>query len=827
MRFSDSKHDRFTMRIAGSLIALIFIGAIMYAPAFSQSFHRGLIFKAGASQPQKFAVSPSARGHQAAAEPWRQKLDTAARMLIAQYAVALQKDSPSSWVMSKQAPLAVGRDKSGRVMVDLFVQLHHPADAAKLDAMGVTRRTQIGDIVAVRAPIDALQALANEPAVRFIEVSKKSRPLLNDSRVEIRADRVHAGTGLPQAYRGENVIVGVLDSGIDFTHPDFSDATTGTRIQYLLEYTQGGGQNEWTKSQIDNNPGSVTQRDGNGGDGHGTHVTGIAAGGGRLNTAMSGIAPRADIIFIKGIRDPDSQGGFADTDIVDGCAYIFQKAAQLNKPAVINLSLGGHIGPHDGTSLYEQALSGLTGPGKIIVAAGGNEGFDFIHAGGTTMSAIFNETLLFADQQQQLEVVDLWYEAGAISQVAIGAYQLVGNQLTFLGSTPLLPVGQVRNLAPLVINNTTRGYIEIDAQTVQDPNNGDGEVLFAISDNNDPNVDLTETIWSVATVGGQTSGRLDMWLVTNGFFYPQPVGFPNEIEMPGNTDYTVGLPSTARKIISVGSYVTKNTWTANDGNQYQRLNPDPNNPNNTVVPVLGQRSYFSSKGPTRDGRIYPNIAAPGEIIFSALSSAFTQVQPELVLQGGGYQGQNGTSQATPHVAGVIALMLQANRNLTYDGVIQIFTQTARSDAQTGTVPNNLFGAGRIDAQAAVQRARTAVEDREISNGLPREFGLSQNYPNPFLRAAKSPALGGGNPGTAIKYQLPVRSRVELAIFDLYGRRVAMLQSGEKPAGEHLANWNGRDGSGQPAASGIYFYRLEATAVTGAKITLMKKLTILR
>jgi subtilisin family serine protease len=274
--------------------------------------------------------------------------------------------------------------------------------------------------------------------------------------------------------------------------------------------------------------------------------------------------------------------------------------------------------------------------------------------------------------------------------------------------------------------------------------------------------------------------------------------------MPGNTELTVATPASAKKVIAVGSYVTKNEWI--DIDNIARIWKPTNQ--------IGQRSDFSSIGPTRDGRILPNISAPGELMFSALSSHYTQVERAMILQGGGYQAQQGTSQAAPHVTGVIALMLQAEPDLSYEQIIQIFTQTARTDAQTGSVPNNYFGAGRIDAFAAVQSVITAVDEAR-DHRLPTAVTLSQNYPNPF------------NPESAIRYAIPFNGEVSVVIYDIQGRLVARLISGKQTAGEYTVRWDGRDSAGKRVASGVYLYRLEATSSSGVATTLTRKLTLLK
>jgi hypothetical protein len=108
-----------------------------------------------------------------------------------------------------------------------------------------------------------------------------------------------------------------------------------------------------------------------------------------------------------------------------------------------------------------------------------------------------------------------------------------------------------------------------------------------------------------------------------------------------------------------------------------------------------------------------------------------------------------------------------------------------------------------------------VQERSETTALPQQFALSQNYPNPF------------NPETAIKYQLPNRAQVELVVYDLHGRRVALLESGPKTAGPHLVRWDGRDGAGNRVSSGIYFYRLEAASPAGTVMVLTKKMTVMK
>jgi minor extracellular serine protease Vpr len=609
------------------------------------------------------------------------------------------------------------KQKDGQWWIGVFLKVNEGTGAGFLTAFGARNITDLGSIISAEVPVDRIRDIASLEHVQFIETAGRRNSLNKQGRFESGADKVHNGIELPKAYQGQGVIVGIIDSGIDFTHPDFSDEN-GSRIQYLYEYT-GTTQLEWSKEQIDNEPLLVTQRDSDEGAGHGTHVAGTAAGGGRQNALYTGIAPKSDIIFVKGMVN----GSFSDNDVIGGSQFIFEKAGQMGKPAVINLSLGSNFGPLDGTSLYEQALSDLTGPGRIIVAAAGNEGFDLIHAGGILSPTTRYATFLLADNPVQA-VVNMWHKSGIVSQVAVAAFVLDQNQeLIFLGSSNFVPPGQVMDYTPLVFEQNILGYIGVDAQTTADPRNGDGNIQIEIVGDPDNNVRIDEIIW-VVVYDTQAQGYFDMWSF-GGEFWPYVVelaeDFPGIVELPGNSSQTVGTPASALKVISVGSYVATNSWTNIDNQEQQWKNPDPTRQTeNPVVPQIGQKSFFSSVGPTRDGRIAPDISAPGELIFSPLSSHLTEGQGYerfLVLQGGMYVGSFGTSMASPILTGVIALMLEINPELTYDEVLDILRESARTDSFTGAVPNNQFGLGKVDAFEAVKITLTTVPTTEPQASL--------------------------------------------------------------------------------------------------------------
>jgi subtilisin family serine protease len=544
--------------------------------------------------------------------------------------------------------------------------------------------TIAGDIITADVPVTSLKEISVSPEIIYVDASTISELKIDVSRLEAKVDLLHNGSGINRPYKGNNVVVGIVDSGIDWTHPDFKNAG-GSRIKYLWDmsgqgnppsgYTYG---TEYTKAQLDAN--QCQEVDADDGGGHGTHVSGTATGNGSALANYIGMAPESDIIFVKGFR---AGPGFASTDVMDGCNYIFQKAQQLGKPAVINLSLGGHYGPHDGSTNYEQGLSNLTGNGKIIVAAAGNEGAETIHLNYEVAGSSYDDSYeTFFDMYVGTPdfLADMWYDTGNIS-VGLAAYN--PSDGTLIGYSPGIPPGQKVEDAPFEVGGITYGYVTIDATGINNPNNNSSEVLIYI-DSHNGQVNITDVWWTLYTYG---SGTFDAWVIGGGVFstYNGQSWFK-----PGDSEKTIGSPGSSNKVICIGSYVTKDHWVDINGvTQYQPGNP-----------VISAISSFSSIGPTRDGRLKPDLVAPGEVIIAPYSSFLTQTPPENILLGGMYQKMQGTSMASPHVTGVVALLLEKNNSLNYDQTVTILKNTTKKDSYTGNSPNNVYGYGKLDAYNA-------------------------------------------------------------------------------------------------------------------------------
>jgi len=318
--------------------------------------------------------------------------------------------------------------------VSVFIKFNGNTD--ELLAHSVNVRSKIGDIVTADLPLSQLPIVASLPSVRYIEAAKPVELHLNVSAPMVRAPEARATFGVT----GKGIVVGIIDSGIDVDHLDFqhSSGTNNTRILYLWDQLNDSGDppfgydygTEWRKENIDN--GDCNSNNTNDRIGHGTHVAGIAAGNGRATDhgvperTYVGMGLEADLIIVDVDLSDNSK-------ITDGLVYVGNQAASLEKPWVANLSLGSRYGPKDGTSLFEQAVFGITnqqlGKGKVIVVSAGNDGYDSddpnrkesckYHAGGVGEAQSTIQVYSHPTLTDEYVWNEIWYPASDPVEITI------------------------------------------------------------------------------------------------------------------------------------------------------------------------------------------------------------------------------------------------------------------------------------------------------------------------------------------------------------------------------------------------------------------------
>jgi len=555
-----------------------------------------------------------------------------------------------------------------------------------VEETGGTVRSIVGPVISASVPAAAVPALAAEPEIAYISHIKKHRPLLDLSVPAVRADRVHTsaiGDRLSRQYTGDGVVVGVADSGIDWRHPDFINEDGTSRILYLWDQTDEQGPppdgfgfgTEYDQDDLNDalqGLGTVDQADTNG---HGTHVDSTAAGNGRSEGGTPGVAPEADLIVVNITWDDD--------DLMAAGQYIFQKAGELGKPCVINLSLGTHKSPHDGTGVAADGMNALMGAGRIVVAAAGNEGsYPAAHVGYTAGAGDAGSRFTpFGFYPGETDgSVDIWYEPPGEIEFRVDVFDMDLNLL--ISSGWVEPGWSVQKT--IKKGGDIYGTVTVDAEETANPFNGSRHVAVQLEGDMIAYGYLGYLLWSRGT------GYFDAWIDLGGF---ESSDFGDDYS--GDYEMSVGDPAVITDVIAVASYTTRNQWTDIDGDTH------------TYSDTVGDISPFSSRGPTRNEAltgVKPEIAAPGSMIAAALSGD-AETDRFFVTSEGEHTVKAGTSMACPHVVGAVALMLQKDPDLTPAEVKTLLFDQAVvdqfvADSTLGeTVPNHTWGYGKLDVLA--------------------------------------------------------------------------------------------------------------------------------
>jgi subtilisin family serine protease len=705
----------------------------------------------------------------------------------------------------------------------ITVLVHVTGDLAAVEAAGLWTELRIGDIVIGTVEVGDLDSVADLDDVASVQSNRETVPHLHDSAPEMHAPQARA---VPPGFTGRNVIVGVVDSGIDVFHQAFRKPDGTTRIVSLLDLTlrdtitmtgapTGGSiQLSWqpptppaapgtlpvpppiepttqvaipcTAAQVqaalvalpsidpadivvtggplpatpividlagrysgakvdsstlapvvlksknltggtaptvtiahgrqftpaeinaalagaaDQFPSSDTAR-------HGTHVAGIAAGDGSQagnchgTDYYVGIAPEADLAIVHTTRKT--------ADNLRGFHHIFEQpwraAGDPIKPAVVNFSLGSQLGAHDGTAADEIALDSmlLVTTGRAIVISAGNDGelYDQAHpekhpeSGGgqhafKTVPANGSATLGVVIQagDRADDLFDIWY-AGT-------------GQLTFNVTTPnpggvsLKAVVQPNGL----YSDPLAGHPVSIQSTLNNAPSGRHNISFLLQP--PAGGQISPGTWTITLAETQgTATPFDCWI---NLELTDP--HPRFVNLDQNRSRTVTTPGTAHNVITVGAY----------------------------SPADGKLAEFSSRGPTADGRIKPDLSAPGVAITAALAGAGTTVCCDCCCDF--YVAKDGTSMAAPHVTGVVALMLQADPTLTFTEIRDKLVAGCRApDPGAGPpVPNNDFGAGKVNAEASVIAAKppavTRVGATPVTDADERVVLAATAYPDAYL-----------------------------------------------------------------------------------------------
>jgi len=595
------------------------------------------------------------------------------------------------------------------------------------------------DYSAVVVSKEMVESLKNSTEVEAIHYEgEKGTVLLSQSLLQSNVLPVHNGTnGLPSSYQGEDVIVGIIDAGLDLNHPDLRDANNKTRVleywdqtlPYSVTYTPSYGYGRVYDSAAIN-AGLCPSQDQASFYGHGTNTTGIVASNGLATGDFVGAAPKADIIVVS---SNFSAFGWTST-VADAVDFIFARAESYGKPCVINASLGTYVGSHDGLDFAAQLIDeDITADnGRAMICAAGNSGnFNPYHLGyqstGDTSFTWFKLPNNTSVGNGSI-FMEIYGDVGTFENLyfSVSADQKLPNY-QYRGSSTYINVNAVLNAQLYDTLFSESGNYLGAVQVFADSANGAYRMQLYMN-----NIDSIAYNYGLQVTG---VGRFDLWSGTqvsgrDMVFdnLPSSVDFPRiaKYRLPDLNQSIVSSWACSDKVITVGNYVNRTTYTDVDQNQVVLSNL-----------TQGAIAANSSLGPNRRGIQKPELTAPGDntmtagAAFQIASLLANPSQRNRVAIGGMHNRAGGTSSASPMVAGISALYFEKCPGKNWEDLKLALTQNTTVDAFTNNLPNNQWGFGKVNALKALKSSTPnpalLSNGNEFCEGQIFEIELAANY----------------------------------------------------------------------------------------------------
>jgi subtilisin family serine protease len=609
--------------------------------------------------------------------------------------------------------------ESGAYKIAVLCKINSSFQKAEAIRDGLEVGTIIGNVATIRMPLSRLTKDFFYPGIEYLEVAEKIAPELDGALIDSRVNLVHQGVDLPQPFTGKNVLLGVVDWGFDYTHPMFFDTSLSyTRILAAWDqvkvngtppdgFSHGAlytGADELALAAHD----TVSPLT----DYHGTHVAGIAGGSGG-GTIYRGVGFESDLLFSQMRNDV--------TSAIDAFQWMYTISQEQGKRLVINNSWGNYrLHPLDGTSLMSQAIDAFTDLGVVFVFSAGNNGNinfhlkkDFAHDSVKTRIMGFDYT---NDKSLWGQSVGMWGEPGHPFSAQL---RILNNQNQLLAQSELFSTATTEPyLDTFIITGPDTIFYRVTTDASHPMNSRPQMTLDVRSKNQD----LRKVLYAEATSGTVHfwNTRLTVYGIGNwGFGFTAPTtGY-----VSGDKNYGIGHPSVTGSVITAAAHETN-----------------------------FQIASFSSYGPRMDGMAKPDISAPGQDICSSFNSySSTNILPVTTVNFNGrdydFVRLSGTSMSAPMVSGVVALLLEANPNLTAHEVKEIIREHARQDALTGNIgPEGhvRWGQGKLDAMNVIQ----SIASTAITLPDSRSFFI---YPNPAFDMVYSSLIPDGDESFQLLY----------------------------------------------------------------------------
>lgn len=625
-----------------------------------------------------------------------------------------------------------------------IIKLSNDSVVGDLEALGTVIMHRRENFLLACIPYQQLDSVAKLPLINKMSLSEPLSITLDSARTMTNVDAIKQGISLPRAYDGYGVVVGFSDIGFDPSHPNFTDGRLARLVHYDALHAE---KYDLTTSQqmlafVDTT------------EWHATHVAGILAGGYK-GLPYSGVASGSEIVA--------TTSSLYDMAILAGAEDVVEYAKMVGKPAVINMSVGYYLGPHDGSSLFNQYLA-LLGEEAIVCLSAGNEGkkrvyipFDATKDGDELKTFVYDNPNVCGIEMHG--AIDLWSGDNREFLVALTIYDRITEE--FVYTSPFVGSTNGESSSWGIASTTLATENDISIPLFENELTGAVRIYSSLNLENDKyNVYATVDVKNHLLDNSGLLGRYCIGFIARAQAGTHIDAYSDASRLVFNSlgveGFVSGAPTRSISDLACG----ENVFVVGASNS-RNTTPQVNGEMASYKFKVDNVAEFSSYGTLEDGRKLPHICAPGNMIVSSMNSHYASRLSESTLntlaakanvEGKDYYwiSECGTSMSSPHAAGVVACWLQADSSLTIHDVIDIAQSTACTDY--ADFPNLKWGAGNIDAYAGLKEVlkRAGVGNVLAENSYnvifktigPRYFEVE--VPNSELKEVQIFSMSGQN-----------------------------------------------------------------------------------